>query len=108
LARWEPYFYMHWGPWAYCARPLVYTFATPNPQRLIRVPASSSYYERVAIYPCRLGTTDKDRFVPVEQVYQRLARPLSTSVTAFDIDARVAEEWVPPILVSEFEEMEDE
>jgi hypothetical protein len=108
LARWEPYFYMHWGPWAYCARPLVYTFATPNPQRLIRVPETSSYYERMAIYPCRLGTTDKDRFVPVEQVYQRLARPLSTSVTAFDIDSRVPEEWVPPILVSEFEEMEDE
>ncbi|MEJ2555540.1 MAG: hypothetical protein P8186_04805 [Anaerolineae bacterium] len=108
LARWEPYFYMHWGPWAYCARPLVYTFATPNPQRLIRVPESSSYYERMAIYPCRLGLTDKDRFVPVEQVYQRLAKPLSTSVTAFDVDARVPEEWVPPILVSEFEEMEDE
>jgi hypothetical protein len=108
LARWEPYFYMHWGPWTYCARPLIYTFATPNPQRVMRVPESSSYYERMAFYPCRLGATERDRFAPIEQVYQRLARPLTTSITAFDIEARVPEEWVPPILVSEFEEMEDE
>jgi hypothetical protein len=87
---------------------LIYTFATPNPQRVMRVPESSSYYERMAFYPCRLGATERDRFAPIEQVYQRLARPLTTSITAFDIEARVPEEWVPPILVSEFEEMEDE
>jgi hypothetical protein len=108
LARWEPYIYMHWGPWAYCARPLIYTFATPNPQRVVRVPESSSYYERMAFYPCRLGASDKDRFAPIEQVYHKLARPLNSTVTAFDIDPRVPDEWVPPILVSEFEEMEDE
>ena len=107
LNSWEPYFYLHWGPWYYCARPLVYTFATPNPQRVVHVPASSSYYERMAIYPCRLGAADEDRFRPIEQMHQQLAKPLSVSVVTFDIDPRVPEEWVPPILVSEFEEMED-
>lgn len=107
LTSWEPYYYMHWGPWAYCARPLIYTFATPNPQRVAHVPASSSYYERIAFHPCRLGATDRDRFAPIEQTYQQLARPLLPSVTTFDIDARVPEEWTPPILVSEFEEMGD-
>ena len=33
MARWEPFYYLHWGPWVYCARPLIYTFAMPNPQR---------------------------------------------------------------------------
>ena len=107
LAQWEPYYYLHWGPWYYCARPLVYTFITPNPQRLIRVSAGSSYYERLAFYPCRLGSTDADRFTPIEQTAQRLFRPLRASVVQFDTDARVPEEWVPPILVSAFEELED-
>ena len=30
MARWEPFYYLHWGPWVYCARPLIYTFATPR------------------------------------------------------------------------------
>ncbi len=107
LAQWEPYFYLHWGPWYYCARPLVYTFITPNPQRLIHVSAGSSYYERMAFYPCRLGNTDADRFAPIEQTAARLFRPLRAGVVRLDTDARVPEDWVPPILVSEFEELED-
>jgi hypothetical protein len=105
--EWEPFHYLHWGPWTYCARPLIYTFASPNPQRVIHVSAGSSFYERMAFYPCRLGTLDEDRFVPVEETAGRLFNPLRTSVSFLDVDARVPEEWVPPILVSEFEEMGD-
>ncbi len=106
--QWEPYYYLHWGPWYYCARPLVYTFATPNPQRVMHVGAGSTFYERMALYPCQLGTTDANRFMPIQSTADRLFSPLDQTVTAFDIDERVPEEWVPPILVSEFEEMDDE
>ena len=37
----------------------------------------------------------------------KLRHPLQTTVTHLDIDERVPEQWVPPILVDEFEEMED-
>lgn len=84
----------------------MYTFITPNPQRLIRVSAGSSYYERMAFYPCRLGDNDTDRFAPIEQTAERLFRPLRAGVVRFDTDARVPEEWVPPILVSAFDELE--
>lgn len=105
LARVEqPYIYMHWGPWAYCSRPLIYTFATPNPQRVIRAPGDSIYYEKMAFLPTRLGSSDEDRFEPVERRQRMLASPLDV-LTELDIDERVPEEWVPPILVEEFEEM---
>lgn len=105
--QWEPYIYLHWGPWYYCARPLVYTFATPNPQRVMRVGEGSTFYERMAVYPCRLGQTDEDRFDPIEFASDRLFNPLVRTGTVLDIDERVPEEWVPPILVSEFEEMDE-
>jgi hypothetical protein len=104
--QWEPYIYLHWGPWYYCARPLVYSFATPNPQRVLRVGAGSTFFEKMAIYPCRLGNTDENLFDPIEFASDRLFAPLNRTVTAFDIDERVPEEWVPPFLVSEFEERE--
>ena len=107
LVEWEPWRYLHWGPWAYCARPLIYTFATPNPQRVMHVSEGSSYYECMAFHPCRLGSSEDDRFLPIEETAARLFAPLRASTTELDIDERVPEEWVPPILVSEFEEMED-
>jgi hypothetical protein len=103
----QPYIYMHWGPWAYAARPLIYTFATPNPQRVIRAPGGSTYYEKMAFLPTRLGATDRDRFTPIDQRQRMLTNPLDV-FTDLDIDERVPEEWVPPILVEEFEEMEDD
>jgi hypothetical protein len=105
--QWAPWNYLHWGPWTYCARPLIYTFATPNPQRVIHVSAGSSYYERMAFHPCRLGLAEEERFLPIEETALKLQHPLQTTVTHLDIDERVPEEWVPPILVDEFEEMED-
>ncbi len=102
----QPYIYMHWGPWAYWARPLIYTFATPNPQRVIRAPGGSTYYEKMAFLPSRLGPTEGSRFEPIERHQKMLSKPLDVRVE-LDIDERVPEEWVPPILVEEFEEMED-
>lgn len=102
----QPYRYMHWGPWTYCARPLIYTFATNNPQRVIRAPGGSTYYEKMAILPFRLGHTEATRFATIERWQQNLSHPLDVRVV-LDTDERVPEEWVPPILVEEFEEMED-
>ncbi len=107
LVEWAPWNYLHWGPWTYCARPLIYTFATPNPQRVMHVSSGSSYYEKMAFHPCRLKAGEEELFVPVEETAERLKNPLRSSVTHLDVDERVPEEWVPPILVSEFEEMED-
>ena len=104
---WEPFIYLHWGPWYYCARPLVYTFATPNPQRMAHVLGGSSFYERMALLPCRLGTHDGDRFRGIEETHARLAQPLARTAAVLDIDLRTPEEWVPPLLVSEFEEMDE-
>ena len=108
LVEWAPWNYLNWGPWTYCARPLIYTFATPNPQRVIHVSAGSSFYERMVFYPCRLGMSDEERFIPIEETAAKLQHPLRTSVTHLDIDERVPEEWVAPILVDEFEEMGDD
>lgn len=107
LVEWAPWNYLHWGPWTYCARPLVYTFISPNPQRVMHVSAGSSYYERMAFHPCRLGRSEEERFLPIEETALKLRHPLRTTVTHLDTDERVPEEWVPPILVEEFEEMED-
>jgi hypothetical protein len=102
----QPYRYMHWGPWTYCARPLIYTFATNNPQRVIRAPGGSTYYEKTAFLPFRLGSNEATRFEAIERRQQALSHPLDVRVV-LDTDERVPEEWVPPILVEEFEEMED-
>ena len=107
LTEWAPWNYLHWGPWTYCARPLVYTFISPNPQRVMHVSSGSSFYERMAFHPCRLGLSEEERFVPIEETALKLQHPLKTTVTHLDTDQRVPEEWVPPILVEEFEEMED-
>jgi hypothetical protein len=102
----QPYRYMHWGPWTYCARPLIYTFVSNNPQRVIRAPGGSTYYEKMAFLPFRLGSNEASRFEAIERRQQTLSHPLDIRVV-LDTDERVPEEWVPPILVEEFEEMED-
>jgi hypothetical protein len=52
--------------------------------------------------------SEENIFSPIEETAERLFHPLSTTVTNFNIDSRVPEEWVPPIPVSEFEEMDDD
>jgi hypothetical protein len=86
---------LKWGPWVYCTRPLIQTNNTANPQRLVRVPASSSFSESMAILPSRLGATDQDCFDSVESVYARLAKPLRVSPSELDMDARTPEAWGP-------------
>ena len=102
----QPYMYLNWGPWVYWCRALVYTFMSSNPQRMIPVPGGSTYYEKMAYMPFRLGESDKDRFDLIEKYHQILSNPLHVKVE-MDTDERVPEEWTPPILVEEFEEMED-
>jgi hypothetical protein len=93
LTNMEPYITMKWGPWAYCVRPLVYSFNSTNPQRLLHVPASSSYSERLAFFPTRLGSSSNDLFEPVESLHQRLSKPLNISEPQMEVDERVPPAW---------------
>lgn len=106
-----PFIYLAWGPWTYWSRVYTYTYGSNNPQRMVPVAGGSTYYEKMAFLPFRLGETDADRFTCLEQYQQRLVHPLDWRIE-LDTDLRVPrptpEEWVPPILVAEFEEMEEE
>ncbi len=102
----QPYSYLHWGPWVYYARPLVYTFISSGPGRLITVPAGNVYYEKVAFVPVRFEEVNQT-YQYLEQIYTQLAKPLNISVIE-DTDQRAPEKWMNPILVEEFEEMEDD
>jgi hypothetical protein len=96
--------YVQWGPWVYYCRPLVYTFDTANNGRLVHVPAGNFYYEEMAFVPLRVDPNDED-FAVLEHLYQKLTHPLDVQVVE-DTDERAPEGWVPPVLVSEFEEMD--
>ncbi len=93
LPRTEPYITLKWGPWAYCVRPLAYSYNSHNPQRLVRVPASSTFSERMAFLPVRLGATDDDRFAPVEEVHARLAAPLNVGGPEMEVGPLTPPEW---------------
>jgi len=99
-----PYIYLAWGPWIYFARPLSYTFGSSNPQRMVKIPSGSLYYEKMAFQPFNLLPGREDRFKLIEQQDIKLRNPLG--ITAWmDIDERVPRQWVPPILVAEFKEV---
>jgi len=102
-----PFIYLAWGPWTYFSRVYTYSFGSNNPQRMIPVPKDSTYYEQMAFLPFKLGETDEDRFADLERQQQKLAHPLDVRVD-MDTDERGPEEWLPPILVAEFEELEDD
>ena len=101
----QPYSYLHWGPWVYYARPLVYTFLSSNPGKLITIPAGNIYYEKMAFIPVRFEK-DNQAYEYLERIYKQLTNPLYVSVVE-DTDQRAPSKWMPPILVEEFEEMED-
>ncbi|MEW6753256.1 MAG: hypothetical protein AB1505_20090 [Candidatus Latescibacterota bacterium] len=101
-----PYIYLAWGPWTYFSRVYTYAFGSNNPQRMVKVGSGTTYYEQMAFMPFQLGGTEEDRFLQLEERYDRLADPLDWRLE-LDTDERVPEEWVPPILVAQFEEMED-
>jgi len=100
------YSYLQWGKWAYYARPLVYTFASNNPARLIPVAAGNVYYEEMAVVPLRIDP-EKEDFRQLEVLHQKLTHPLDLQLVE-DTDPRAPEGWVPPVLVKEFEEMDEE
>lgn len=100
----RPYSYLQWGPWAYYARPLVYTFVSSGPGRLIPVPAGNVYYEKMAFVPFAYED-DKTSFQYLDQLYGKLEDPLSVTIVE-DTDTRAPRNWMAPILVEEFEEME--
>ena len=56
--------------------------------------------------PFRLGKSEADRFAPVQQSQRRLAKPLFVSLH-MDVDKRVPDEWVWPLLTAPFEEIQD-
>jgi hypothetical protein len=93
LARAESYITLKWGDWAYCVRPLAYTYNSQNPQRLVHVPASSSFSERIAFLPIRLGNDDESRFAPIQDVHHRLSAPLVISSPEIAIDDRTPPAW---------------
>jgi hypothetical protein len=99
----RPYSYLQWGPWAYYARPLVYTFISSGPGRLIPVQAGNIYYEKMAFVPVELEDERAGlRFL--DQLHQQLKNPLSVSIVE-DTDQRAPKKWMVPVLVEEFEEM---
>ena len=100
------YSYLQWGKWAYYARPLVYTFASNNPARLVPVSAGNTYYEEMAVVPLRIDP-EKEDFQQLELLHEKLRHPLDVLLVE-DTDPRAPEGWVPPVLVKEFEEMDDE
>ena len=105
----EPYYYLHWGPWFYVSRPIIYTFTSNNPQRVMHMTSGTSFYERYQLMPFEVKKDGEEYgdFSTLADAYARASEPLSKTAAKFDTDARVPDEWVPPILVSHFEEMED-
>ncbi len=101
-----PYIYLAWGPWTYFSRVYTYAFGSNNPQRMVKVGKGATYHEQMALTPFQLGAQDDNRFDQIEEWYARLADPLDIRLE-LDTDDRVPEEWVPPILTADFEEMED-
>lgn len=101
-----PFIYLAWGPWTYFSRVYTYAFGSNNPQRMVKVGKGATYYDQMALTPFQLGREEADRFDQIEEWHARLADPLDVRIE-LDTDDRVPEEWVPPILVADFEEMED-
>ena len=109
LIEWEPYYYLHWGPWFYVSRPIIYTFTSNNPQRVMHMTAGTSFFERYKLFAFNAGKGEKeyDGFEEIELMDRMTREPLSKKTAKYDTDDRVPDEWVPPILACHFEEMVD-
>ncbi len=93
LSRTEPYYTLKWGPFVYCTRPLVYSFNSSNPQRLIHVPGQSSFAEKCAFAPVRLGRNDETRYEVIELLSAKILNPLTVFEPAMEVDERVPLPW---------------
>lgn len=109
LIEWEPHYYLHWGPWYYVSRPIIYTFTSNNPQRVMHMTAGTSFHESYQMFAFNVGKGAKeyDGFEEIELLDRKAREPLSKKTAKYDTDDRVPDEWVPPILASHFEEMVD-
>ena len=104
LPRVDAHIYIHIGPWIYVARPLLYTFVGNNPQRVMHAYGNTLYYEKMAWNPMRLQINSDSAFDELEDTTENLRVPVQTQVF-LDTDVRVPTEWIPPILLAEFEEL---
>lgn len=104
LTREDPHLYIHHGPWIYVARPILYTFVGNNPQRVMHAYGNTLNYEKLAWIPYAMDGEER-AFEPMEEADACLRSPLNRRVY-LDTDRRVPTEWIPPILLEEFEEME--
>ena len=104
LPRVDAHIYIHIGPWIYVARPLLYTFVGNNPQRVMHAYGNTLYYEKMAWNPMRLHINSDSAFDELEDTTENLRVPVQTQVF-LDTDVRVPTEWIPPILLAEFEEL---
>ena len=91
------------------SRPIIYTFTSNNPQRVMHMTAGTSFYEQYELMPfdVKKGMTEYDNFEELDLLERKVREPLSKTTAKYDTDERVPDEWVPPILVSHFEEMVD-
>ncbi|MCL2518262.1 MAG: hypothetical protein FWF15_06830 [Oscillospiraceae bacterium] len=101
LERIDQHLYVHVGPWVYIARPLLYTFVGNNPQRVMHAYGNTLHYEKIAWLPMRMN---ESAFDDIEDATNSLRLPLQTCVV-LDTDERVPTEWIPPILLAEFDEL---
>lgn len=107
MARDDRFFYFNKGPWIYFARPMIYSFVSNNPNRIMRGHGDTISYEKVAWIPHKLESRcDACMFESMEDADAALRNPV-VHWLYLDTDNRNATEWIPPILLQEFEERED-
>ncbi|MBE5817307.1 MAG: hypothetical protein E7315_06325 [Clostridiales bacterium] len=103
LERFDPFIYLQVGPWVYVARPLIYSFVSNNPQRVLHTYAGSVCYEKLAWLPFSFQDGD-EMFDEIEKTNAALRAPLAFELF-MDTDDRVPTQWVPPTLLAEFNEL---
>ncbi len=104
----QPHFYVEAGPWVYWCRPLVNTFVTNNPQRLVPVPEGCLYLERNAYLPFKLKLDEGKEYEVLDRYRKMLTNPLEVLEVNMDTDERVPEKWVQGIISEEFQELSPE
>ena len=100
LVGWEPYYYLHWGPWFDVSRSIIYTFTSSNHQRVVHMAAGTSFYEQYVLIPFEAGKGEDeyDRFDALEYAYKLASEPLSKIAVKYDTDSQTPDVCVPPIL----------
>ncbi|MFQ5794821.1 MAG: hypothetical protein ACE5JP_07215 [Candidatus Bipolaricaulia bacterium] len=102
----QPHFYIEIGPWVYWCRPLINTFITNNPQRMVRVPEGCLYLERNAYLPFQLNPDNE--YAALDRYQKMLSHPLEVVEIFMDTAQRVPEKWVQGIISEAFEELPPE